>query len=347
MGFWGDLPIGQVIRLQGSSPEALALSLEPLPDGAPAIVTYYPDPTTSLSGAVTSILDKLHQIAIELFPTWLPRAERLDGPGGGGVAAVRALAMERAAITGNFGPFLADLAEQSLRGSEPRPSQFAAEICARELTKIIATSFKRSHFALLLHPPTALSSTEAYILGALSDWLAHQGGMSVWVTGVLPSEFDRFQTQCVALDVGHQTGFQGGQLSAAKLPDKAAILYPPIAGRPRPASEAERALETALGGCEWAGGRAWNQTFQVHALTNSIRVDLLWAKERCIVEVDGPEHRGALKFEADRRRDVHLQLEGFAVLRFTKAQVLDNVAAVLSQIERYIQYRRAANDGWR
>ena len=67
-----------------------------------------------------------------------------------------------------------------------------------------------------------------------------------------------------------------------------------------------------------------------------------------MVEVDGPDHCSAMKFEADRRRDVHLQLEGFAVLRFTNYQVLDDVATVLSQIERFIQSRRAAKqDGVR
>jgi very-short-patch-repair endonuclease len=53
--------------------------------------------------------------------------------------------------------------------------------------------------------------------------------------------------------------------------------------------------------------------------------------------VDGPDHCGVLKFEADRRRDVHLQLEGFAVLRFTNDQILGDVATVRSQIERFIQ----------
>jgi Protein of unknown function (DUF559) len=85
------------------------------------------------------------------------------------------------------------------------------------------------------------------------------------------------------------------------------------------------ALEAALAACDWAVGRVWNQTFQPHILANLIRVDLLWADERCVVEVDGPDHCGILKFEADRRRDVHLQLEGFAVLRFTNDQILGDV----------------------
>jgi len=60
-----------------------------------------------------------------------------------------------------------------------------------------------------------------------------------------------------------------------------------------------------------------------------------------VVELDGPEHRGAVQFEADRRRDVRLQLDGFAVLRFTNAQIRYELTLVLSQLERFINYRRA------
>jgi very-short-patch-repair endonuclease len=90
------------------------------------------------------------------------------------------------------------------------------------------------------------------------------------------------------------------------------------------------------------GGPSLEPDLQPHKLANLIRVDLLWAEERCVVEVDGPDHCGVLKFEADRRRDVNLQLEGFAVLRFTNDQILGDVATVRSQIERFIQSRRTA-----
>ncbi len=348
VGFWTGLPRGSVVRLQGASAEAIALSLEPLPDSAPAIVTYYPKSTASLSEAVISILSELQTVAVQLFPAWLPGAERLDGPGGAGIKAVRALAAESAAATENFGPFLADLAEHSLTGAASGTQRFAAEVRAAELAKIIAASFNRSHTALLIHPPTDLSSADAHTLSAASEWLANHGRVSVWLAGALPSAFDRFQAVCMTLDATLQSGELGNQLVPLESPERPAILYPPIAGSPHPASAAEQALEKALAGCDWAKGRAWNQTYQMHTLANPIRVDLLWAEERFIVEVDGPDHCGALKFEGDRRRDVHLQLEGFAVLRFTNAQVLDDLATVLSYIGRFIQYRRNANqDGGR
>jgi very-short-patch-repair endonuclease len=316
--------------------------LDPAPDAVPAIVTYCPEVAASVSDEVGSVLSKLEQVAVGLFPAWLPGAELLDGPSGAGVTAVRALATEMAAATDLFGPFLAELAEQSLRRGESKTARFAAEVRAAELAAVIAASFHRPYTAMLIHPPAELAPNSAQTLAAACEWLAHHGGVSVWLTGALPEAFDRFNAVHVALDDGPQSIHSQSQHVTHKPPERLVIQYPPLAGRPHPGSRAEQALEIALAARDWAVGRTWNQTFQPHTLANPVRVDLLWAEERCVVEVDGPDHCGAMKFEADRRRDVHLQLEGFAVLRFTNYQILDDVATVLSQIERFIQSRRAA-----
>jgi len=341
-GFWTQLPVGRVTRLCGATAEAIALTLDPVPDDAPAIVTYCPEVPASASTEVGSILSKLEQVAVGLFPAWLPGAEVLDGPSGIGVAAVRALATEMAAATDHFGPFLAELAEQCLRGGESRTARFAAEVRASELAAIIADSFRRPYTAMLIHPPAELSLNSSQTLAAACEWLAQHGGVSVWLTGALPEAFERFKAVHVPIDDSLQSISLQNQRVAQGAMERVIIQYPPLAGRPHPASRAEQALETALAVRDWAMGRTWNQTFQPHALANPIRVDLLWEEERCVVEVDGPDHCGAMKFEADRRRDVNLQLEGFAVLRFTNYQILDDLATVLSQIERFIQSRRTA-----
>jgi hypothetical protein len=98
------------------SPEAITLFLDPAPDDAPAIVIYRPETAAaSVSEEVGSILGTFEEIATGLFPAWLPGAETINVASGIGVAAVRALAAERAAATNHFGPFLAELAEQCLR----------------------------------------------------------------------------------------------------------------------------------------------------------------------------------------------------------------------------------------
>ncbi|MEE3919208.1 DUF559 domain-containing protein [Micromonospora sp. BRA006-A] len=107
-----------------------------------------------------------------------------------------------------------------------------------------------------------------------------------------------------------------------------------------PGSDAEKRLEAALAAQSWAAGRRWNQSYQSHRLAAPVRLDLLWPDERCVVEIDGPEHCRPVRFEADRQRDVQLQLDGYAVLRFTNARVIHDVGTVVTQIGTYLRARR-------
>jgi hypothetical protein len=103
----------------------------------------------------------------------------------------------------------------------------------------------------------------------------------------------------------------------------------------------EATLEAVLRRQEhWAYGRLWNATYQPAAVRSPIRPDLLWPAERVAVELDGPEHCRPAQYDADRDRDVHLQLDGYAVLRFTNARVRYDVQAVAAQIEHLIRTRR-------
>jgi hypothetical protein len=113
-----------------------------------------------------------------------------------------------------------------------------------------------------------------------------------------------------------------------------------FAGMPHPASVTEQALEHRLARCEWAVGRTWNQEYASHSLAPPIRVDLMWPDERCVIEIDGPDHRGILKYAADRRRDNGLTLDGFAVLRFTNDEIIDDPHRVLAVIESLLVKKR-------
>jgi very-short-patch-repair endonuclease len=123
-----------------------------------------------------------------------------------------------------------------------------------------------------------------------------------------------------------------------------AATTPALRGRPHPASRAEQRLESALSQYAWAHGRVWNQPHRSGPLSALIYVDLAWFAERVVVEVDGPEHRGMAHYESDRWRDNDLELEGFALLRFTNDAVLGDVDLVLHQIERCITARRTPSE---
>ncbi|GIG00027.1 endonuclease domain-containing protein [Catellatospora citrea] len=348
---WTHTPAGRVTRLRGASTEVIELALTPLPADAPAVVTFRPPLATTAAEVVACALDELEAAALRLFPAWLPAAEHLEGPGGAGVPAVRALALELAAATRHFGPFLADLAEQALRdrqpvggGSRRRPIavRFAPEVRAAGLARVVAESYRRAGAALLVDVPHGLDPDRQRALAAAGEWLAAHGGFTVWLAGAdLPAAGRvtaypvRLPEHVVALVATSGDALPGDGPAAGPAP--ATLTYPPVEGRPRADSAAETALEAALVQAAWAAGRVWNRRY---AARPHYIIDLVWSDERCAVEIDGDDHRGPHKFAHDRRRDVLLQLDGFAVLRFTNHQVLTELGQVLAHLEQYLRSRR-------
>lgn len=108
---------------------------------------------------------------------------------------------------------------------------------------------------------------------------------------------------------------------------------------PRPTSQAEVLLESALARRTWANGRVWNGVYHPRSEARPLTFDLCWPNERLIVELDGPEHRTATKFAADRRRDVELGLDGFTVVRFTNEQVQTALDETVTTIENVLRAR--------
>ncbi|GAA1677728.1 hypothetical protein GCM10009733_088320 [Nonomuraea maheshkhaliensis] len=370
MRSWSDLPVGRVVRLDVEA-DAMALSIDPLPPGAPAILTYRPrlaellDDARTVAGLVASVLRELDAAALALLPAWLPGAAGIDGPGGAGLRAVRSLALRRASTGEHYGPFLAELAERALAGG---PSGFPPEVRAAGLARVLADSYGRTATAVLVHVPDGLGAAAQEVFVAGCEWLAQRAKAGVWLTGAPLDAVDRVPTVRPRL-TGGPTGPAGTAVPAGPPWHSAApatepgpaeagatqaegaqtggaqagggrMEYPAVAGRPHPGSPGELALEAALARCAWAVGRSWNQTYLPHPLAAPIRLDLLWERERCVVEIDGPDHRGAAKFAADRERDVLLQLDGYAVLRFVDVQVLTDIETVLRRIAQFLRGRR-------
>jgi very-short-patch-repair endonuclease len=66
-------------------------------------------------------------------------------------------------------------------------------------------------------------------------------------------------------------------------------------------------------------------------------VDLLWRKQRLIVEIDGFRfHSSRAAFERDRIRDAELQANGFRVIRVTWRQIVREPDAMLARIARLL-----------
>jgi len=329
-----------VSYLVGAEPERLNIALDPLPPTAPAVVEFRPI-AGSRGDPVNVLLDELDRAAMALYPRWLPGAEQLDASQGLGVPAVRALAAKVAARSSDFGPFLADLAERAMCKRDGGRSRFPAEVRAAGLVRVIARAYGRQSVVLVVYLPPELSPTGERALTAASEWLVQHSGLTVWLAGAPLRAVDRVRQVPVTLPV-YVTDLEAeaelGQPSAGPGP---LFTYPPLSGLPRPDSHAEQALERALARHDWAQGRRWNHTYEWHLLAKPYRLDLFWGVEGLVVEVDGPEHRGPLKFADDRRRDVQLQLLGYDVLRFTNEQVLSDIDATVLKIKQLLTQRRA------
>jgi very-short-patch-repair endonuclease len=330
------LPSDRILRLAGLNEAQLAVSLDPLPPGAPVVVRYRlpPSPRRPLD-VVDDVLDRLESVAMDLFPAWLPSATAIAASSDFERRVVRQLAHGRAADSEHFGPFLADMAEAALCGRTAN-RRFGPEVRARGLARIIDDSYgdEGAGVVLLIGPTQDSSKDEQRRVAIAFEWLANQGGIGVWLTFGALSAVDRFPTWQLSVPAFVDA------LSVVAPVDASPIDYPALAGRPHPSSTAEQALERCLAHSDWAVGRVWNQVHASHSLAPPIRVDLMWPDERCVVEIDGPDHRGVLKYSDDRRRDNGLVLDGFAVLRFTNDEIGDDPQRVLAVIERLLINKR-------
>jgi very-short-patch-repair endonuclease len=71
----------------------------------------------------------------------------------------------------------------------------------------------------------------------------------------------------------------------------------------------------------------------VNAWINGYEVDVLWAAQRLVVELDGRSyHQTHAAFERDRRRDAELQLAGYRVFRVTRRWLETEPAAVIAAV---------------
>lgn len=323
-----DLPVDRVVCLDGPTVEQFLLAVDPLPDNAPVIVTLELRSSigTDPAAVVDGVLDMLEGVARAQRRAWLPSADGIVDGSDLDRRAIRRLAHETATTSTHFGPYLADIAEAALLGrSVAVPHD--PETRTRGLTAVLRTAYHRDGVVLAWWTAHPMTIETRRAVGAAAQWLAGRG-LGIWTLGSGIVEPGRFPV--VTLDVPR----------GPDRPALPAVMFPALSGRPHPGSTVEVNFETTLAHCQWAHGRAWNHVYQPHPLTPPIRVDLMWPTERVVVELDGPDHRGMLKYADDRRRDNALTVGGYAVLRFTNDEVTDDLSRVLAMIEGLLVARR-------
>src|SRR3546814_12176120 len=95
---------------------------------------------------------------------------------------------------------------------------------------------------------------------------------------------------------------------------------------------AERRLWSIL-----RAGRLNGVKFTRQVLIGNFIVDFASRSERLAIEVDGDTH--ATQVDYDLRRTAWLEAAGYHVLRFTNAEVMENLAGVATMISRAIEGR--------
>ena len=74
------------------------------------------------------------------------------------------------------------------------------------------------------------------------------------------------------------------------------------------------------------------------------QIDLLYAREKLIIELDGARaHLTPTRFEEDRRRDAHLAVRGYLTLRFTWRRLNREPATVANEIRAVLSARRSVS----
>lgn len=327
-----DVPIDRVVALHGVDVHTVALTVATDHTGLAAVVLdrgvmldWQMHPLRP-ADVVTAALNHLERVAVQLLPAWLPDATGISRPDAAGAAAVRMAATTHARDAHYPVAFLADLAEFALTGQRRARPALPARTRGTGLARIVAKGFDRRRIVLLIPLAGGLTAAEQDAVVAGAEWLCAHTPMGVWLLGAPLTAVDRVPVVWLRPPLPTPSATTSASSSAI--------------GSPHPGSAVEARLEAALAVQSWAVGRVWNQTYQSTALTIPFRLDLLWPEERCVVELDGPEHCQPEHFENDRQRDVQLVLDGYAVLRFTNDRVRHDVGAVVHQIGTYLHGRR-------
>lgn len=187
----------------------------------------------------------------------------------------------------------------------------------------------------------ALPRGEAATALSAFAWLADHAAVAVLlVAPTLPEPagpFDRVLFGARSVTAPEIEACDGGP------PPPPVLAEPEVEGRPHPLSAAELRLHRMIrADAELAPLFAFNRI--VPGLEHlRARVDLLWAAGCVVVEIDGPEHRAAARYRADRQRDYELVCAGYRVLRFTNADVIDDTALTVARIRDVV--RLSGTDG--
>jgi very-short-patch-repair endonuclease len=339
--------LGEVLRLRGLGADAVLSTFEgalfdPVHPPLSALGRLVLRPA-SVRELIGQALDGLAETALGLWPDWLPEARSLSPERSAATQAALRLMARSAGNSGPFfGPWLEAAALKALNGEVPRIPELAPQVELRELVRALTASLHRTGFLLVVEADGPEHGFETGLAAAL-EWLAANGPLAIVLCE--PAAGWASQSRFPILDlrvpgrnaVAADTKAETISVSSS---DRPAFWLSGVTGRPHPNSQAEQRLAEALYRQEWRGEYGLNRTLDLGPGRRA-RVDLVWPKERLVVEIDGIWlHAIQQTYEDDRHRDFMLLHAGYLVLRMTSEEVLRDLDRSLEKVRQVLELLR-------
>ena len=222
-----------------------------------------------------------------------------------------------------------------LRGRGPRV-QASPDLEWQQLTLMLAPA----GITVVIQPDPERQAVMPFI--AAIEWLAARAAVAVIVlTEALPPA----TAPWTRLLYGARTVAPGlpAPAAPASLPKASGheapiiLAAPAVEGCPHPLSAVELQLGRAIQADPELGHLFGFNLSVVDAALLRAKVDLLWRTGRVVVEVDGAEHRTAVKYRADRDRDHRLMCAGYRVLRLTNEEVTEDCGRAVAKIREVVR----------
>ena len=138
-----------------------------------AVLAVVADAASRQPGDLTGlVIEGLSEAVTGTYPAWLPEAEHLAGPGGAGLAALRAICERVASDSNLFGPFLIAAAEAALCGRSLGVAEFPRETVLREARKLILRAYGYERLVVMIEMTGTWSAAQIEIAEANALWLA-------------------------------------------------------------------------------------------------------------------------------------------------------------------------------
>lgn len=299
---------------------------------------------------IEELLERLAAVALRLWPVWWGNVDFSDlrGDALGREAArlrLRSASRKIPQLSLAWAQAATDLA---MAGGPPRLKELhwkiqLAQLCLAIDRKGLVLIFEDAGFA-------ERAGSSAFIQ-TLEMIAGETGAGIVLLCPVLPPfapPYDRVLADAVQLEQPAQSGAPADSPDVEDWDEDCdpSLLLAPIRGRPHPLSDVEGKMARSL-----AADRELRGLFHHNCVIETLRgsrprVDLVWLEGRLIVELDGyVDHGRRESFANDRHRDYELMHSGYAVLRLTNDEVLQDVAKAVDKIRDIVKLQRLRING--